>query len=61
MSSFYTTKEVAEKFLVKPETVRKWASTGNQPVGLYPVKFRRAWRWKKTDVDRVLGVKDESK
>jgi excisionase family DNA binding protein len=51
LRAFYTTEEVAEVFVVKPKTVRRWIEQGE----LVATKLHSQWRVPVSEVTRLLG------
>ncbi len=50
LRAFYTTEEVAEVFVVKPKTVRRWIEQGE----LVATKLHSQWRVPVSEVSRLL-------
>ncbi len=50
LRAFYTTDEVAEVFVVKPKTVRRWIEHGE----IKATKFHSQWRVPVSEVERLL-------
>jgi excisionase family DNA binding protein len=50
LRAFYTTEEVAEVFVVKPKTVRRWIEHGE----IKAMKFHSQWRVPVSEVERLL-------
>ena len=50
LRAFYTTEEVADVFVVKPKTVRRWIEHGE----IKATKFHSQWRVPVSEVERLL-------
>jgi excisionase family DNA binding protein len=50
LRAFYTTEEVAEVFVVKPKTVRRWIDHGE----IQATKLHSQWRVPVSEVERLL-------
>ena len=57
MPILYSTSQVASLFDVDKQTVRRWAISGQMPA----IKFGKHWRFKESEVLKVLSEGFESK